>query len=162
MSDIFIPGISSRLNTDQIVDSLMAVERLPRDRAENNVNRLEVQRTYWQDLGRRITTLRDSARNMYSFQNPFNDRIVNSSNDSVIIGSAVREAIEQERTFTVRQIAQADRFLSEPLEESHRIEAGTYTFTVGREEVSFEFRGGTLREFVDILNRRGRDVLQAS
>jgi flagellar hook-associated protein 2 len=33
---------------------------------------------------------------------------------------------------------------------------------VGNEELSFNFRGGTLREFTDALNRRGRDKLGAS
>jgi flagellar hook-associated protein 2 len=33
---------------------------------------------------------------------------------------------------------------------------------VGNEEISFDFRGGTLREFTEALNRRGRDMIQAS
>jgi flagellar hook-associated protein 2 len=32
---------------------------------------------------------------------------------------------------------------------------------VGKDEVSLSFRGGTLREFADALNRRGRDKIQA-
>jgi flagellar hook-associated protein 2 len=109
-----------------------------------------------------MTALRESARSLYSYQNPFNDRIVNSSNESVLTGTAVRDALEQDINFTVKQIAQADRFLSNPLDESYRVESGNYTFTVGSEEISFDFRGGTLREFVDTLNRRGRDKIQAS
>jgi flagellar hook-associated protein 2 len=162
MSDIYIPGVNSRFNTDQTIERLMQVERIPRDRAEGNVSRLELEKSYWQEIGRRMTTLRESARAMYSFQNPFNDRIVNSSNESVLTGTAVREALEQERNFTVKQIAQADRFLSNPLDESYRVESGNYTFTIGSEEISFDFRGGTLREFVDTLNRRGQDKIQAS
>ena len=162
MSDIFIPGISSRLNTDQIIDALMNVERIPRDRTQANIDQLQIQRTYWQQLGRRINSLRDSARFLFSFQNPFNERIGSSTDPSVITATATREASVQSFSFSVRQTAQADRFLSQPLDERTRIERGTYVFTVGNEEISIDFRGGTLREFVDVINRRGRDKIGAS
>jgi flagellar hook-associated protein 2 len=70
--------------------------------------------------------------------------------------------MEQERSFTVKQVAQADRFLSTPLEENYRVNGGRYSFSVGKEEISFEFRGGSLKEFTDALNRRGRGILQSS
>jgi flagellar hook-associated protein 2 len=162
MSDIYIPGIKSRFNTEQLVEDLMKVERVPKERAESNIERYESQRTYWNDVGQRISAVRDSARSLYSFQNPFNDRIVSSSDEYAIMGTATREAVEQERSFTVKQIAQADRFLSAPLDEKYKIEAGNYTFTVGTREISFAFRGGTLKEFTDALNRRGNNLVQAS
>jgi len=162
MSDIYIPGIRSRFNTNQVIDDLMALERLPRDRAQTNLDNLRVQRSYWQEIGRRINSLRDSARFLFSFQNPFNERIANSANSSVITATATREASEQTLNFTVKQTAQADRFLSQPLDERTRIDAGTYIFTVGNEEIPITFRGGTLREFVDIINSRGRDRVAAS
>jgi flagellar hook-associated protein 2 len=162
MSDVFIPGVRSRFNTGQIIEDLMNLERIPRDRTQQNIDNLQVQRGYWQEVGRRITSLRESARFLFSFQNPFNDRIANSSDSSVITATATREAREQSFSFTVRQTAQADRFLSAPLDERTRIERGNYVFTIGNDEISIDFRGGTLREFVDIINRRGRDKLAAS
>ncbi|MDR2418496.1 MAG: flagellar filament capping protein FliD [Treponema sp.] len=162
MSDVYIPGISSRFNTDQLIESLMKVERLPKDRAEKNVEDLQTQKTYWQNIGQRITALRDSARLLYSFQNPFNDRIVSSSDPSVLSGTSTRQADNQEHYFTVKQIAQTDRFLSQPLDNSFRVDEGTYTFSIGKDEVSFNFRGGSLQEFVDTLNRRGTNKLRAS
>ena len=162
MSDMYIPGLSSRFNSEKIIEDLMKLERVPKERAERNIERIETEKTYWQAINRRANTLRESARQLFSFQNPFNDRIVRSSDDTVITGAAVREAIEQERSFTVKQIAQADRFLSAPLENDFRVDSGTYTFSVGNDEISFDFKGRTLREFTDALNRRGRDKLQSS
>ena len=162
MSEIFIPGIRSRFNTDQLIEDTMRLERMPRERAERAVESLEMQRTWWQDLGRRIGATRESARFMFSFQNPFNNRTAVSSDPNVITATATREAAEREYSFSVRQLAQADRFLSTTLDERTRIEAGTYTFTVGDDEISLNFRGGTLREFADALNRRGRDRISAS
>jgi flagellar hook-associated protein 2 len=162
MSDIYVPGVTSRFDTDKLIENLMRVERIPKERIDKNVEHLETQKTYWQDIGKRVTTLRESARILYSFQNPFNDRIVRSSNESVITGTATREATQQERNFIVKQTAQADRFLSSPLEDSFRVEGGSYAFSLGEEEISFDFRGGNLREFTEAVNRRGRDKLRAS
>ncbi|MCL2070579.1 MAG: flagellar hook protein, partial [Treponema sp.] len=159
MSDIYVPGLRSRFNSEQIVEDLMRLERVPRERAQNNIDRLELERSYWQDVNTRASALRESAGQLFSFQNPFNDRIVRSSDDSVLSATAIRGALEQERTFTVKQTAQADRFLSAPLENDFRVESGNYSFSVGDEEVSFEFRGGNLRDFADALNRRSRDIV---
>jgi flagellar hook-associated protein 2 len=145
-----------------MIEDLMRVERVPLERVERSVEQLQNQKTWWQDVGRRMSTLRDSARLLFSFQNPFSERMVRSADPSVITGVATREALEQARSFRVVEIAKADRFLSRPLDDSFRVEAGNYSFTVGSEEVSFNFRGGTLGEFTEALNRRGRNTLQAS
>jgi flagellar hook-associated protein 2 len=162
MSDIYIPGVKSRFETDKLIEDLMKVERIPKERTEKNVENLEIQKGYWQEIGRRISSLRESARQLFSFQNPFSERIGVSSDESVITATATRDAAERKYSFTVKQLAQADRFLSLPLEDSFKVEAGTYTFTIGDDTVSFPFKGGTLKEFTDILNRRGQDKLGAS
>ena len=162
MSDIFIPGITSRFDSGRMIEDLMRLERVPRDRAVSNIERIEAERGYWQALSVRASSLQESARHLFSFQNPFSNNVVRSSDEAVLTGTAARNADEQDRNFTVKQIAQADRFLSAPQEQDFRVEGGNFSFTIGDEEISFDFRGGTLREFADTLNRRGRDILQAS
>jgi len=162
MSDVYVPGVSSRFNSEKLIEDLMKLERLPKDRAEKNIDSLQVQKGYWQEVGRRINAVRESSRMLYSFQNPFNERIVRSADENVISASATREAAEQSYRFTVKQTAQADRFLSSPLDEKMKIESGNYTFSVGSEEIPINFRGGTLKDFVETVNRRGRDKISAS
>jgi flagellar capping protein FliD len=162
MSDVYLPGVKSRFNSEKIIDDLMKIERLPKDKVEKNIESLETSKGWWQNLGRRITSLRESARMLYSFQNPFNERSAVSSDEKIITAAATREADENEYLFTVKQLAQGDRFLSAPLDEKMRVEAGTYSFTVGESETSFNFKGGTLREFADALNRQGRGKISAS
>jgi flagellar hook-associated protein 2 len=162
MSDIYIPGVKSRFDTDKLVDDLMKIERLPKERSEKNTEALRDQKTYWQDTGRRLSSLRESARFLYSFQNPFSDRRVTSSDESVLSGTATRGAIEQERSFFIKQIAQSDRFLSSPGDSAFKVEAGTYTFLVGKGELSFDFRGGSVQDWIDVVNRRGQNKIRAS
>jgi flagellar hook-associated protein 2 len=161
VADIYVPGVRSRFDTDKLVSDLMQVERIPRNRVEENVSVLESQKTYWQDLGRRMSAMRDSARGLFSFQNPFNERIAISGDDSVLTASASREASEMEHFFTVKQTAEADRFMSLPLDSSYRVPAGDYRFTAGDSEVSFPFRGGSVTEFTEMMNRRGDRKIQA-
>jgi len=134
MSDVYMPGIKSRFNTEKTIEDLMRLERIPKERTERNIENLQTQKGYWQEVGRRISSVRDSARFLFSFQNPFNDRLAISADESVITASASREAAEQSYRFSVKQTAQADRFLSSPLDEKTKIEAGNYNFTVGDEK----------------------------
>jgi flagellar hook-associated protein 2 len=162
MADISIPGVKSRFDTDKTIEGLMEVERIPRKRVEKSVETLKSQKTTWQDLGRRITALRDGASQLYSYQNPFNERSAVSQNTSVIEAVATREARSQSHDFTVKQIAQADKLISKPLDKDYKVPAGTYRFTLGSNEVSFKYGGGTLQEFSDTLNRRAQDKLSSS
>ena len=162
MSDVYMPGLKSRFNSEKTIEDLMKLERVPKEKAEKNIEDMQARRTWWQDLGRRVTTFRESAQMLFSFQNPFNERTAFSSNENVISAAATRAADEGEYQFTVRQLAQADRYLSSPLDEKMNIEAGTYGFTLGDDEISFNFKGGTLREFADVVNRQGRGKINAS
>ncbi|MDR2370673.1 MAG: flagellar hook protein, partial [Treponema sp.] len=99
MSDIYVPGVKSRFNTEKLIEDLMKVERAPRDRVEKNVESLETSKGYWQEVGRRISSLRDSSQQLYSFQNPFNERRASSQDESVITASATREAAERDYRF---------------------------------------------------------------
>jgi flagellar hook-associated protein 2 len=162
MSDIYIPGLKSRFSSEKVIEDLMKLERVPKDRAEKNIERFETEKSYWQEIGTRTNSLKESARQLFSFQNPFSDRRVTSGDESILSAVAVREAGEQDISFTVKQIASSDRFLSSPLAEDFKVESGTYTFTIGDDEISFDFRGGSLKDFTEALNRRGHGNLQAS
>jgi flagellar hook-associated protein 2 len=162
MADTNIPGIKSKYDTERLIENLMKLERVPKERAEKEVKTLETQKTVWQDVGRRIGTLRESARALYSFQNPFSERIAISGDEAVLTANAKREASEQVRTFIVKQTAQADRFLSKPLPENYRVPAGDYVFAIGKEEISVPFRGGTVKEFSEAVARRGKDKISIS
>ncbi|MDR2444590.1 MAG: flagellar filament capping protein FliD [Spirochaetaceae bacterium] len=161
MPDISIPGVKSRFDTEKIVEDLMKIERLPRQRIERTNETLTAQKTNWQNLGRRITQVREDSRLLYSYQNPFNDKSAVSSNEGTLGAIVSREADARQYEFTVKQTAAADRFLSKPLDGSFQVPEGDYSFSVGSKSVSFKFSSGSLQEFVDTLNRRGQGTIKA-
>ena len=162
MSDISIPGVSSKYNTQKIIEDLMKVERIPLQRMEERKDKFETQKKTWQEFNREFTSLRDSAKKLYGHENPFNERIASSSNDSIATATASREAVEESRDIKVLQIATADRFLSKSVSKDFEVPAGTYTFTVGEEDVSIRFRGGSLKSFAQNLTSRSGGLLRSN
>ena len=162
MSDFSIPGVSSKYNTGEAIQKLLEAERVPLARLEREREAFHNQKSAWLRLNQQMVTLRESAGQLFGFQNPFNDKIASSSDRSVLTATAQRTAVEEEVSVTVRQLAAADRFTSRSLPRDFRAPAGVYRFQVGDEEVRFTFRGGGLRELAEAINSRAGNLLKAS
>jgi flagellar hook-associated protein 2 len=162
MSDLSIPGVgTSKYGTEKLIEGLMKLERVPRDKAAERVKALDIQKSAWLDVNQRLTSLRESARSLYSFKNPFSERVAKSSDEDSVSATATREALEQTRTVVVKRPAAADRFLSAELAKEYKVAEGTYTFTVGDKSIELRYGGGSLQDFADALTRKGRDLLRA-
>jgi flagellar hook-associated protein 2 len=161
MSDISIPGVTSKYNTDSLIEGLMKVERVPVTRMEESVDEYKLLKTTWQDISRYIGRFRDSAKVLYDFNSPFREKNALSSDDAILTAEAAREAIVEEREIAVLETAQADRFLSRSLALDYSVPAGRYGFTVGDDQVVFTFKGGSLPEFAEAVNRNGKNIVRA-
>jgi flagellar hook-associated protein 2 len=163
VSDISIPGVTaSKYKTDELIAGLMKAERIPRDRADADLTAYKKQQSAWRDVNQRSTTLRDSAKSLYSYNNPFTEKTVGSTNERAITASATRDAVNQSFRVSVSQVAAADSFLSAEIPSDGKVAKGTYEFYVGESKVSFAWKGGSYKEFADALNRRGAGVVRAS
>lgn len=162
MSDIMIPGITnSGFDTDGMIEQIMEAERIPVTRMEEQIDQFEEERAAWQEIGRRVSNLREVSRLLFGFENPFNDRLATSTDESVLTASADRNAAEGFTDVTVVQLAQADRFLSRNLPEDFQVASGRYGFRVGDQEEFFNFSGGSLEQLAEAINRRASDVVRA-
>ncbi len=163
MSDFSIPGVpgTSKYDTDKMIEELMKVERVGLDRMQNELDEVEQKKDAWQGVNRDLSRVRSSARALYSFENPFNERISVSSDSSILTATASRQAAVETTDFRVKQLAGRDRFLSAPLSDKFEVPAGDYTFTVGDDSVSFTYHGGDLNNFVETLNNRSKELVNA-
>ncbi len=162
MSDLSVPGVTDKYNTQKIIDALMAVKKEPLTRMQKELDAEQQRKTAWQDVTRKLTGLRDIARTLFGFQNPFNDRVAGSSDESTLVATATRQAAEETKHLLVKQVATADRFVSRSLPLDFTVEPGQYTFKVGDKAVALAWKGGTLKAFVEALNSKGGTVLSAS
>ena len=163
MSDISIPGVTaSKYKTDTLVEGLMKVERVPRERADTDLKTYKKQQSAWREINQQSTTLRDTAKTLYSFNNPFSEKTTESTNERAITASATRDARDQSFKVSVSQVAAADSFLSAEVPKDGKVPAGTYGFSVGDKNVSFSWKGGSYRDFIDALNRRSNGLIRGS
>jgi flagellar hook-associated protein 2 len=163
MSDFSIPGTSSsRFDTPSMIEKLMEAERIPLESMKTELEDLKTEKTTWQEVNRKMARLGDAAKAMYGFESPFLERIAESSNASILTASVNRDAEEQSFDLTVKQIASPDRFISDSLDRNFEVKAGEYSFRLGEDEVDIRFRGGSLQDLAETINRRSRGLVKAS
>ncbi len=162
MSDLNIPGVSDKYGTQELISGLMEVERVPIEREETRLEGFQTQQDAWRALNAQMTTLRDTTRNLYSFDNPFSLKLATSSQEDAITASPDRDASFETFKIEVLQTATADRFLSGEIDANMRVEAGEYAFRVDEKTIKLNWKGGKLQDFVNAINRRSANTVKAS
>lgn len=160
MAGINIPGVSDKYKSSETVEKLMQIERIPLNREQQTLDTYKKQQDAWRDLNRKSTSLRDSVKTLYSFENPFNNKITTSSEEDAITATATRNATYETFKVDVVQVATADRFLSSELDENTKVPMGTYTYKVADKTITMKWKGGSLQDFSNALNRRSGEYLK--
>ncbi len=160
MAGINIPGVTDQYKSNETVEKLMQIERIPLNREQKTLDEYKSQKDAWRDVNRLLTSLRDSTKTLYSFENPFNNKLTTSTDEFAITAEANRSAQIQSFKIDVIQPAEADRFLSSELENDFKVPSGTYTFKVGEKQLTFNYRGGNLKDFSEAINKRGKNIVK--
>lgn len=162
MADITIPGVSDKYGTTSLIEQLMEVERVPLTREQEKLESYKNEQDAWRSVNKAMSSLRESVRSLYSFDNPFNTKLASSTEEDAITAEPSRDAEIGSFRVKVEQIAEADRFMSGEIDNSYEVPEGTYTFKVNEKEISFVWKGGKVSDFVTSLNRRGNNTIKAT
>ena len=162
MAGLNIPGVTDQYNTNDTVEKLMKIERIPLTREQNQLESLKTEKNAWRDINTRLASLRDNTKALYSFENPFNSKLTSSTEEYAVTAEANRSASLQSFKVDVLQAASSDRFLSDELENDFKVPTGTYTYKVGEKQISFNWKGGSLKDFSAAINKRGNNVIKSS
>lgn len=162
MAEISIPGVSDKYKTSSYIDALMQKEKVPINREQESLDRYKEQQGAWRDVNQKMSSLRESSRTLYSFENPFNNKLASSTDESAVTATANRDASYESFDIDVIKEATSDKFLSTELEKNSTVPAGKYTFQVSDKTISFNWKGGKLKDFVTSLNKRGNNTIKAS
>lgn len=160
MAGINIPGVTNQYNTNETVEKLMQIERIPLTREQKTLDSYKAQQDAWRSVNRKMTELRDSVKTLYSFYNPFNNKITSSTEEYAITADATRKATYESFKVDVIQPATADRFLTSELDSDTKVPAGTYTYKINDKSITMRWKGGSLQDFSNALNRRGGELLK--
>lgn len=161
MSGISIPGVSNKYNTNETVEKLMQIERIPLTREQKTLETYKTQQQAWRDVNTKVSTLRDTVKSLYSFDNPFNNKTASSSDESAVTATVTRNAAYESFKIDVVEIAHADKFLTDELSADIKVPAGQYIYKIADKTVSMRWKGGSLQAFSDALSRRGNSVLKS-
>lgn len=133
---MYISGIATGLDTETLVQQLMAIERRPLVLMQERKNLLQQQRDAWRDINTRLNNLRDRMAEL-SRTSLFEGRSAVSSAADVATASATRDAAEARYNIEVVQLAQSHRVASAKLEEAIGY-AGSARLAVGDQAVEIE------------------------
>ncbi len=162
MAEVSIPGVTDKYKTNDLVKALVEAERVPLVREQEKLDGFKIEQQNWQRVNQYMSSLRDTARTLYSFNNPFSEKISTSTQEFSVTAQPGRDASVGSFKIDVERIASTDRFLSDNLEKDGTVPEGTYTYKVGDKSVSYNWKGGKLSDFVSGLNRRGNNLIKAS
>lgn len=140
----------------------MKVERIPLTREQDTLESYKTQQSAWRDVNQKMSSLRDSVKSLYSYDNPFNNKLASSSDEYAITADAGRDAAYDTFKVDVITPATCDRLLSKEIEKGEEVPEGTYTFKTGDKTISYKWRGGKIEDFITSLNKRGANTIKAS
>ena len=83
MSRLQMTGLASGIDTKNIVDQLMEIERRPIYLKENEIRKVQAEKKHWQDIGTEVKAFRTTAIDM-NLQNPFNKKIATVSDEKFL------------------------------------------------------------------------------
>ena len=161
MAGLSIPGVTDTYNTNDTVEKLMQIERIPLTREQNQLDEYKAQQSAWREVNTQLTSLRDSTKTLYSYENPFNNKLISSSDENAVTATANRSADIQSFKIDVIQPATADRFLTEELPADYKVAAGVYTYKVGEKQLTINWKGGTLKDFSAAINKRSNGIVKS-
>ena len=161
MAGLSIPGVTDQYNTSETVEKLMKIERIPLTREQEQLENYKLQKDAWREINVQLSSLRDSTKTLYSYDNPFNNKLTTSTQEDAITAEANRSADFQSFKIDVIQTATTDRFLTDELAEDYQVKDGMYTFKVGDKQINLNWKGGSLKNFSEAINRRSNGVVKS-
>lgn len=161
MAGINIPGVTDQYKTNDTIEKLMKVERIPLTREQSQLDELKAQKDAWRDINSQLSSLREKTKGLYSFENPFNNKITDSTQAGAITAEATRSAEIQSFKIDVIQPATADRFMSDEMDKEFKVPSGTYTYKVGEKQLNLNWKGGSLKDFSNAINRRSNGIVKS-
>lgn len=129
MAQMRITGIMSGLNTEEIINKLMAIERRPVDLLNRQKTTLEAQKTAWQEINTKLTDLHNKLVDL-KLMSTYTGKVAASSNEGVVTATASSTATPAVYSITVAQLAQAHSVASDRFTDPAAALNLSGTFTV--------------------------------
>jgi flagellar hook-associated protein 2 len=110
-----LDGLATGMDTTSIINQLVAVERQPIQRYEEEILELQTTKDAWRDINSRLSNLENKVTPL-KLSSTFNSNTANSSNEGVVTATASNGADEAAYSVTVHETAKSQRMFGSQLE----------------------------------------------
>jgi len=142
-------GLFSGINTQQIIDQLIAVESRPKALAQSRLIQLQAQSAAYLDINSRIDSLKNLAAS-FRTENLFQNKAATVSDEAVLSASAGQNAAQGSFDFIVDRLVSTQQVLSRGFSD-------TDTSGIGLESLSFEGAQANLGRETALADLNGGD-----
>ncbi len=110
MADLSLSGLATGMDTQGIIDQLVAIEQRPIYNYQQEISELEQTKGAWRDINNRLDNLENKLTDL-KLSSTYNSRTASSSNKDVVTATAANSANEANYDITVNQVATAQRLI---------------------------------------------------
>jgi flagellar hook-associated protein 2 len=158
---VFIPGISDKFNSQETINKIMEQKRVKLDKLEDDTDKIRSKKTVLNEIKAKTVTLLNSAKKLYGFEAPFDDKISLSSDENAFSANVSKNVEVGEYSIEILNKAQPHKITSKELDRKFKIPGGDYVFTIGKEKVKISFKGGTVEDFAKEIKKDSNNKLSA-
>lgn len=164
VSGVSFQGLVSGLNTDQIVQALLASQQQQITNLQNQQAGIVQREAIYNTIQADLTALQSAAGSLSGTNNSvFDGRTATSSNENVVTASASSKAQPGVYSFTVNSLAQAQEIASQGFDSANStITQGTFQFQVGSGAVTtitIDGTNNTLQGLTNAINNAKAGVI---
>ena len=158
---VFIPGLSDKFNSQETINKIMEQKRVKLDKLENDTEEIKDKKKVLGEIKEKGVTLLNSAKKLYGFEAPFDDKVSLSSDENAFSANVTRNVEVGEYSIEIINKAEPHKITSMVLDKKFKVPAGNYLFKLGKENIKISFKGGTVEEFAKEIKKDSNDKLNA-
>jgi len=156
-----LPGTTNNIDIKDIIDKLVKAEGKRIDKFKADKVFLNKKKSALVELNNKLKALDETAKGLYGFRSPFEDKIAISNNEHVLTATATRVAVPSEINIKVLQLAKNERIVSDSIPDDRVFNSMPIHINIGKKDVEINFEGGNLSDLVDAINKQGKDYVIA-
>ncbi|HQJ06610.1 MAG TPA: flagellar cap protein FliD N-terminal domain-containing protein, partial [Spirochaetota bacterium] len=154
MSDgVYIPGLSNKYGSSESIKKIMDSKRKKLDKLEKEKEILKDEKKIWSELKSKAQSFQNSAKKMYGFEAPFDDKLSLSSDEASFSANVSKSAEIGEYRIDIKKKAASHKIAGAQLEKNYKIQSGEYLFKIGDENFKVNFGGGSLDDFAQKIKK---------
>ena len=162
-SGIQFSGLATGLDTNKLIQGLVAIQQAQIDRLSNNQANVVKQQSAFKSIEAKLIDLQGQASKLGRTSGSiFNARTADSSNKDLVTAAASRNAAAGVYSFRVNQLAKANQIASQGFDSANAtIQQGTVQLKVGdgaTTTVTIDSTNNTVQGLADAINVANGDV----